>query len=473
MRRTLAGVLFGLLFALSPAYPQTITASAQTTIVVNTTPVTGGSNGQCLTISSGTVGSGACGSGGGLTVGTSTITSGTTTRILYDNAGVLGEYTLTGSGTVAVMQTSPALVTPALGVATATSVAIGGCTIGTDVLCTTGTTTLNGKTTVAGASFVLSGNISAAAWTTSGIRYANVAATMTDTSSSGTVAAAYTDVFGGNTVAASSAATFTNYYGAYIKVPVAGTNVTLTNAWALGTEGINVVGQANSIAIKETGYSLTGSNASSLLDLSGTLNTTGSPDVVAIRITDTARGASTTLFNLYGGASGTTSEFSVSRNGQLTLNNGITASSTIQSSLSNNGQGGAIYAQNSNALSSAYATILLGNNTNISGQSIFTVNSSTNVTSGAGIANGTTWNNLGTLSIQSSGVTDLTVTATAITAAIPVVLKGYTVAGLPTGITGAMAYVTDAVACTFLAAPTGGGSVVCPVFYDGTSWKGA
>lgn len=47
----------------------------------------------------------------GLTVGTTTISSGTTTRILYDNAGVLGEYTITGSGTVVAMQTSPTFVT--------------------------------------------------------------------------------------------------------------------------------------------------------------------------------------------------------------------------------------------------------------------------------------------------------------------------------------------------------------------------
>jgi hypothetical protein len=51
---------------------------------------------------------------GGLTVGTTTITSGTTTRILYNNAGVLGEYTLTGTGTVAVMQNTPTLTTPVI-----------------------------------------------------------------------------------------------------------------------------------------------------------------------------------------------------------------------------------------------------------------------------------------------------------------------------------------------------------------------
>lgn len=46
-----------------------------------------------------------------LTVGNTTIASGTTTRILYDNAGVLGEYTLTGSGTAVAMGTSPVFTT--------------------------------------------------------------------------------------------------------------------------------------------------------------------------------------------------------------------------------------------------------------------------------------------------------------------------------------------------------------------------
>ena len=49
-----------------------------------------------------------------LTVGSTPITSGTTTRVLYDNAGVIGEYTISGSGNVA-MTTSPSFTTPALG----------------------------------------------------------------------------------------------------------------------------------------------------------------------------------------------------------------------------------------------------------------------------------------------------------------------------------------------------------------------
>lgn len=76
-----------------------------------------GSNGQVLTLASG-IPSWATPSGGsGLTVGTSTITSGTTTRVLYDNAGVLGEYTISGTGNVA-MTTSPTFVTPVLGTPT-------------------------------------------------------------------------------------------------------------------------------------------------------------------------------------------------------------------------------------------------------------------------------------------------------------------------------------------------------------------
>lgn len=49
-----------------------------------------------------------------ITVGATTIGSGTSGRILYDNVGVLGELPVTGSGS-AVLATSPTLVTPALG----------------------------------------------------------------------------------------------------------------------------------------------------------------------------------------------------------------------------------------------------------------------------------------------------------------------------------------------------------------------
>lgn len=50
----------------------------------------------------------------GLEIGATSITSGTTTRVLYDNAGTLGEYAISGTGSVA-MTTSPAFTTPNLG----------------------------------------------------------------------------------------------------------------------------------------------------------------------------------------------------------------------------------------------------------------------------------------------------------------------------------------------------------------------
>ena len=47
---------------------------------------------------------------------------------------------------------------------------------------------------------------------------------------------------------------------------------------------------------------------------------------------------------------------------------------------------------------------------------------------------------------------------------------GYTVATLPAGVTGARAYVTNALAPSYGATVVGGGSVTIPVFYNGTNW---
>jgi hypothetical protein len=56
------------------------------------------------------------------------------------------------------------------------------------------------------------------------------------------------------------------------------------------------------------------------------------------------------------------------------------------------------------------------------------------------------------------------------TFSVPPRTPAYPVAGLPAGVQGDRALVTDATAPTFLAAPTGGGAVVCPVFHNGTAW---
>lgn len=55
----------------------------------------------------------------------------------------------------------------------------------------------------------------------------------------------------------------------------------------------------------------------------------------------------------------------------------------------------------------------------------------------------------------------------------PMTLKAYTVATLPAGSDGMVAFVTDALAPTFLGALTGGSTTHVPVFYDGgaSAWK--
>jgi hypothetical protein len=65
------------------------------------------------------------GGGGDITIGTTTVTSGTSTRILYNNAGLVGEYVISGTGSVA-MTNSPTLVTPVIGAATGTSLDVTG-----------------------------------------------------------------------------------------------------------------------------------------------------------------------------------------------------------------------------------------------------------------------------------------------------------------------------------------------------------
>lgn len=103
-----------------------------------------GTNGQCL-VSNGTIWRAAsCGAIAGITVGSTTIASGTDTRVLFDNAGVLGEYAISGTGSVC-MTTNCALVTPDLGtptalVATNATGTAAGLTVGNATNATTATT---------------------------------------------------------------------------------------------------------------------------------------------------------------------------------------------------------------------------------------------------------------------------------------------------------------------------------------------
>ena len=94
------------------------------------------------------------------------------------------------------------------------------------------------STTTPAAQLHFGGNVSAAAWTTSGIRLRVDSGTVTDTSSSGTVSNMGVSAIAGSAVAASSATTYTNAATLFIGgAPTAGANVTITNALALQVQG--------------------------------------------------------------------------------------------------------------------------------------------------------------------------------------------------------------------------------------------
>jgi hypothetical protein len=90
-----------------------------------------------------------------ITIGSTTVSGGANTRILYNNSGLVGEYTISGSGNVA-MTTSPVFTTPNIGSATGS---VSG-NAGTATTLQTGRTigTATGDVTSAGSSFNGSAN---------------------------------------------------------------------------------------------------------------------------------------------------------------------------------------------------------------------------------------------------------------------------------------------------------------------------
>jgi hypothetical protein len=156
-----------------------------------TLPVDDGTNGQYLQTD---------GSGNtswttvstGITINTTAISGGTSGRILYDNAGTVGELATTGTGNV-VLDTSPTLVTPALG--TPTSGTLTSCT---GLPLTTGVTGVlpvaNGGTNASSAGITAFNNItgytaSGATGTTSTNLVFSTSPTITTPTTSGNVTA--------------------------------------------------------------------------------------------------------------------------------------------------------------------------------------------------------------------------------------------------------------------------------------------
>jgi hypothetical protein len=171
---------------------------------------------------------------------------GTSGRVLYDNAGTLGEVATTGSGNV-VLAMSPSLTTPNIDSATAT--------------------TINKVVITAPAS----------------------SATLT--------------IADGKTLTASNTLTFTGTDSTSFAFPSASDTVACLGTAQTFTKTQTITPGTNTNALAVSSYSLTGSNAQALLDLSGTWNTTGTPSAIKLNITDTASN-STSFFEQFqiGGA---------------------------------------------------------------------------------------------------------------------------------------------------------------------------
>lgn len=86
-----------------------------------------------------------------------------------------------------------------------------------------------------------------------------------------------------------------------------------------------VITALNSSAFTISSYSLTANNAQSMLDLTGTWNTTGTPTAIKLNITDTASNAASLLMDLQVGGS---SKAFFRKDGTLSFNGGLMVNGT-------------------------------------------------------------------------------------------------------------------------------------------------
>jgi hypothetical protein len=362
----------------------------------------------------------------GLTIGTTSIASGTTLRLLYDNGAVLGEIS-------------------------------GVTTDGTKLIIT------SAELDLVSSPLVLSGNISAASWggatiaAMTGLRIKGVTGTMTDTSTaaSTTVVNGATDLLGGNTIAATNTGVvYTNYYSSYFKAPVAGTNVTFTNSAALGADSLTVTGKILTPVggVGGIGVGIAGNASNSIASAGGFL-------------VSTTAGLGYRTFGLTFG-----SAQSVSWSDNVNQGSGTLDTSLFRLGVANIRQGNAPSATPIAQLFTIGEASRSGTDSNVGG------------------ANGTLQSGLGTgtgppsiLALQSpKAAASGTAAQTYITGLVindgAAVLTSYTVANLPAAATvgaGGTAFVTDASTTLILGlggAVAGGGANKVPVYSDGTSW---
>lgn len=405
----------------------------------------------------------------GTTKGTVTLSGNTSGTVTVQPAAAAGTWSLTlpttagtpnyvlqtdGSGVTSWVAQTPA--TPPGGSSTQIQYNTGSGFGGISTFTTDGT-----NVTLSGGALNLTGNQSVAAWTTNGIKLKGGGSTLTDTTSSGTVAAAYTNVLGGNTIAASNSTTYTDYSSVYISGPVAGTNVTFTNRWALNLMG----------GLTSSGQSLTGAQDQSLFNLATTWNTSGTPTAIKLNVTDTASNAASNLLDLQVGSA---SQFKVSKTGAITAftvnltgNQSLAAWTTSGAKLKGGGST-LTDTTSSGTVAAAYTNVLGGNTIAASNSTTFTDYVSTYVSDPVAGTNVTITNkwSFGTQgNIKSGGVVNSTgyqVNSSAI------ITESGTTRTLSATDNGKIIYCTSSSAITITTAASLGAGFSCTIIQGGT-----
>lgn len=343
----------------------------------------------------------------------------------------------TGTGTKFVVDTSPTLVTPVIGVATGTSLALSGVALGTNVFAAAGTGLFN-----------LNAAAAPAGATGTGVQLVGTDATVArfEADSFGAIGAFTVRRANGTgasptALASSDQIGAFNFHGYYV-TGGPGYSSVQASVSALATQNWTSTNQGTQILLRTT------PNNSTTLT---TALTIGQDQSVAMV------GTSTIATSLaIGGATIGTDALAVT--GTMTLAGAMVARNIASNVGTYQIDNGSAQFRVSATGSFTWGPVSTSGDTQLSRNAAGVIQFGTTAANAAGswlATNGTLSGTLDTTGpIRGS--------------------HGYTVATLPVaGTAGRMAYVTDALAPSFLTTVVGGGAVVAPVFDNGTNWVGA
>ena len=292
----------------------------------------------------------------------------------------------------------------------------------------------------------------------------------------------YNTLFGSGADASNTTLRAGSTAGIYTAIKLYGNSSSPSNTITLSTQGATVAMTINSSGNVIAGGSVTASSFSASANitggtglsgaLTGTLNniSIGSTQYTPLVGSNDDRYMKVTLYD--GGSTGTRGGFSYGYDAQGNFG-GLTL--LAQRSFSfQSGSNGSVFIVNGN-YNTVFTTLPIWSDITTSGIPFANINDAYN--SGASpsgqifnsaiheyaLGYGSTPNVNGTAVLKWNTSGNVTVAGT-------FGMKGYTVGTLPAGVTGAWAYVTDASGPTYGATVVGGGSVVTPVFYNGTNW---